>query len=116
MTPERCLSSDESVAVVGQIQHPCADCPWAKTSLPGWLGGVSVEEWLRRATSDRVIECHVFRKHQCAGLAIYRRNTCKRVEPPVLVLPADREAVFATPMAFAEHHGEAGMREFWHKT
>ncbi|MEE9923999.1 MAG: hypothetical protein PBV01_11625 [Brucella anthropi] len=98
------ISSDE--AVKGTVQHkrPCSDCPWSRQSLNGWLGGVSAEEWLKRAHSNTFVNCHVIDNMQCAGLAIYRRNVCKRVETPLLTLDADKAACFATPKEFTEHH------------
>lgn len=76
----------------------------ARTALNGWLGGATPEEYVRLAHSDAQVSCHVYGNVQCAGMAIYRRNVCKRVSPPGLVLEKDTEAVFATPMAFLEHH------------
>lgn len=98
------VSSDE--AVKGTVQHrrPCSDCPWSRGALPGWLGGGSIEDWLQTAHRDFHVNCHVIDNMQCAGLAIYRRNVCKRVDPPLLELPADKVAVFATPAEFRHHH------------
>lgn len=100
----RLISSDE--AVVGKVQHkkPCSDCPWARTALNGWLGGGSIDDWLFTAHSDHVVDCHTIKNTQCAGLAIYRKNVCKRVEPPNLVLDRDEALVFGTPMEFRAHH------------
>ncbi|WP_266032422.1 hypothetical protein [Brucella intermedia] len=104
MKRRQLISSDE--AVEGKVQHkkPCSDCPWARTALNGWLGGATPEEWLRTAHSDTYVDCHTIKNQQCAGLAIYRRNVCKRVEPPLLTLEADKETCFATPTEFKEHH------------
>jgi hypothetical protein len=101
----RLVSSDE--AIIGARQHarPCSDCPWSRRSLNGWLGGGSIDEWLRTAHSDALVACHTISNMQCAGIAIYRRNICKRVDPPVLILGADRVAVFSNPMEFRDHHG-----------
>lgn len=100
------ISSAE--AVEGKVQHkrPCSDCPWARDSLNGWLGGLSAEEWVRIAHSDAVVDCHAIKNTQCAGIAIYRRNVCKQAMPPNLRLEADRTAVFATPAEFIEHHSK----------
>jgi len=98
------ICSDE--AAQARIQHtkPCSDCPFARTALNGWLGGYSIDDWLATAHGDAPEPCHVIDNQQCAGIAIYRRNVCKRVEPPTLKLPADRDKVFATPMEFRAHH------------
>ncbi|MDP8249953.1 hypothetical protein [Pseudochrobactrum saccharolyticum] len=104
MKHRQLVSSDE--AIDGKVQHkkPCSDCPWARTALNGWLGSASPDEWLRNAHSDTMVDCHTIRNTQCAGLAIYRRNVCKSVLPPLLKLEANKEIVFATPMEFKEHH------------
>lgn len=52
-------------------------------------------------SSDEAPEC----AKQCAGLAIYRANVCKKPrDRSILTLPADREAVFAAPSEFRHHH------------
>lgn len=107
MKRRQLISSDE--AVDGKVQHkrPCSDCPWARTALNGWLGGASIEDWLQRAHSDTFVNCHVVRNMQCAGLAVYRRNVCKRVDPPLLTLEADKKTCFATPHEFRDHHSKS---------
>jgi hypothetical protein len=75
-----------------------------RTALNGWLGGATPGEYVQLAHSDHVVHCHTLRGAQCAGMAIYRRNVCKRVDPPNLVLPKNTELVFATPMEFVAHH------------
>src|SRR5579872_5537625 len=89
-----------------QHKKPCHDCPFARSAIPGWLAGFTPEQYLAIAHSDNQVDCHVFKGPafpQCAGAAIYRRNTCKHVDPPLLALPKDTELVFATPMEFLEH-------------
>lgn len=100
------ISSDEAITSPVQHTKPCSDCPFARTALNGWLGGVSIEEWLERARTNTLVPCHVIENQQCAGLAIYRRNMCKLPIPPLLALPVDKETVFATPMEFIEHHSK----------
>lgn len=104
MTQRRLISSDEAVQAKVQHSIPCSDCPWARTALNGWLGGASIDDWLFTAHRDHLVDCHTLRGAQCAGIAIYRRNVCKRTDPPILSLPADAERVFATPMEFRAHH------------
>lgn len=101
---KKLISADEAVA--GKVQHTkaCSDCPWAREALPGWLGGASADDWVQVAHSDTPVDCHAIRNTQCAGLAIYRRNVCKLVKPPLLTLPADRDTVFTNPMEFKAHH------------
>ena len=104
MAQKRLTTSAEAVTADVQHTKPCHDCPWSRDALRGWLGGGSVEEWLDTARSDAPVPCHTIKNQQCAGIAIFRRNTCKLVVPPALLLPADREAVFASPGQFQDHH------------
>lgn len=87
-----------------QHKTPCADCPWARKSLAGWIGAPSVMDWLIAVHSDAVIECHTTDK-QCAGAAIFRANVVKscRTEEP-LRLPEDRVLVFGSDREFQDHH------------
>lgn len=98
------ISSAEAVDAKCQHERPCSDCPWSRNALPGWLGSLTAEEWIQVAHSDAHVDCHALRGAQCAGIAIYRRNVCKRVEAPNMTLPPDREAVFAWPPEFLDHH------------
>lgn len=102
------LSIDEAVEAKSQHRKPCSDCPFARASLPGWLGGLTVDEWLAdlHHPGEVMIDCHTRRVAQCAGSAIYRANICKRPRPgsPVLVLPADKELVFSSPIELKAHH------------
>ncbi len=104
MKRRKLISNDEAVETAKQHTTPCSDCPFARTALNGWLGGGTIEEWLRHAHSETLVNCHVCSNQQCAGLAIYRRNVCRLPQPPLLVLPADKVKVFATPMEFTAHH------------
>lgn len=94
-------------ATESSIQHklPCHDCPFDRESLPGWLAGMTPQQYRDLAHSDAMIECHAIAGPQCAGAAIYRANVCKLCrDADVLSLPANRQRVFATPMEFVEHH------------
>lgn len=87
-----------------QHTKPCADCPWARTALRGWIGGYPVAYWLAAVHGEAEVNCHT-RTAQCAGAAIYRANVlkCPR-DGKLLQLPPDRETVFATPAEFTQHH------------
>ena len=103
------VTTDEAQCTPQQHTGPCSDCPWARRSLQGWLAGEEPGWWLAVAHGEGRMECHTLvapdgQSHQCAGAAIYRRNVCKRVEPPTLVLPRDTNHVFSSPSEFAEHH------------
>lgn len=94
---------------VSKRQHkvPCSDCPWRRDSLPGWLGGETVKDFVNMAHGEVQYNCHVIVNQQCAGMAVYRANVAKRChDPKTLHLPKDKETVFATPFEFVEHHGE----------
>jgi hypothetical protein len=105
MKPGQLKSADEAIHTPRQHSKPCADCPWAREALPGWLGGMSVDQWLQAAHGEGIIECHTLLPHQCAGSAIYRKNVLKNPrDKAVLVLPADREHIFKTPAEFRAHH------------
>lgn len=100
----RLITSAEAVPQETQHTSPCSDCPWRRDSLSGWLGGATPDAWLATAHSDTYVPCHTVGNQQCAGVAVYRRNTCKHVEPPLLTLPADKTAVFAWRDEFTTHH------------
>lgn len=110
MSGRRLITSDESVPATCQHVKACSDCPWARASLPGWLGGNTAAEWIGFAHAETFIPCHVLDGAECAGAAIYRRNAGKLVRPPLLRLDADVKAVFANPAEFLEHHtGKKGL-------
>lgn len=104
MSGRKLISAEEAVQGKAQHTRPCSDCPMARAALPGWLGGSTPDEYVKLAHSDNVVACHTIRRTQCAGMAIYRRNVCKRTEPPNLTLPKDTGPVFSTPMQFLAHH------------
>lgn len=94
---------------------PCNECPWWRESWAGHLGPYNAMQWTQLAHSDQPIACHLTITQeysweqeglrQCAGAAIYRANVCKSPRnPEVVVLPADREAVFASSTEFVDHH------------
>lgn len=105
MSARRGMTNSEE-AVRGTVQHkqPCHDCPMRRNAIPGWLGSSTPDEYRSLCHSDARVDCHAILGQQCAGVAIYRKNVCKRADPPLLSLPADRQAVFATPMEFVAHH------------
>lgn len=103
----RLTTIDEAVLAKRQHTKPCHDCPFLRDSFAGWLGGMPIKEWLAALHSETVIDCHTKKgvNIQCAGAAIYRANVCKLPShEEILVLPVDRELVFATPMEFIGHH------------
>ena len=116
------VSSAEATLVTKQHVRPCDDCPWRRDAMPGWLGDRNAQEWVTIAHADLPVECHTRESPsfyvQCAGISIYRANICKKpriagflalgVEP--LKVPADRDAVFASPTEFREYHEKGRPR------
>lgn len=101
------VARGELPAATKRLTRPCTDCPMRRDALPGWLGGASAEEYRQLAHSDIEVDCHVHEGSPCAGMSIYRTNTCKW-QPKELKLPADHEAVFSGPVEFLEHHSQFG--------
>lgn len=92
---------------VSNKQHrvPCSDCPFRRNSLPGWLGTQSPEQFIQRAHGEYTYNCHVINNQQCAGMAVYRANVCKKPRyEGALTLPKNPVVVFASPKEFLEHH------------
>lgn len=100
----RLISTNEASRSDRQHTRPCSDCPMARKSLRGWLGASTAEEYRRLAHSDAVVRCHAISGPQCADMAVYRANVCKRVDPPNLALAKNKKLVFSTPMEFMGHH------------
>lgn len=99
------ITTEEAIRTKLQHKKPCADCPFARTAINGWLGGNTPEEFLTVAHFDGRIDCHSTTNQQCAGAAIYRANVCKQViDPNILELEFNKEIVFATPTEFLNHH------------
>lgn len=107
MTRRTLISIDQATPTNAQHKRPCSDCPWRRDSIPGWLGGATVSQWIERAHGEVRIDCHVFKGPQCAGAAIYRANVCKTPrDGSLLQLPADKERVFGFFTEFSAHHDD----------
>lgn len=107
--PGQLRTDDDPDVETKQHTSPCADCPWARASLPGWLGSTGLGKFLVIAHNHGPMECHTrvikgADAAECAGAAIYRKNVCQSVDPGVLRLPADREKCWGQPLEFAQHH------------
>lgn len=110
MIKRQLVTGDE--ATVAQCQHikPCSDCPFTREALRGWLGSMTLDEWLRSAHGEAQIGCHVYAGAQCAGAAIYRANCAKSCHTPgILKLPKDRKLCFSNQMEFKAHHSMKGL-------
>lgn len=100
------------------LKAPCKACPWRTTSAKGWLGASSPVEFLQQSEAEIQMPCHLHVDYesdtwqddalevpQCAGRAVHFANRCKRPQnPDLVVLPADRQAVFSNPQDFIDHH------------
>lgn len=99
--------------------------------MPGYLGAHTVEEFLGRAMTDQRMECHATVDYEhptkthlqqieegttvrwCSGALIFFSNILKRSrDPDRPELPTDREAVFAWPDEFREHHDTPAHRSY----
>ena len=106
------VTTAEATPATQQHKKPCSDCPWRRDSVPGWLGNLGPQEWVYAAHGEARIDCHVHVGAQCAGAATYRSNVAKRPrDPETLVLPSDRERVFATWQEFLEYHASYRGRD-----
>jgi hypothetical protein len=108
-------TGDEAIESDHQHVKPCHDCPWARRSIPTWLGGSSVDTWLAAAHGETVIMCHCIKNQQCAGASIFRSNVCKLPRPPNIVLESDEKLVFATDYEFIDHHRKEKLHERYAK-
>lgn len=104
----------------GATPHPCDECPWVRSSAPGWLGPHSAQEWTALAHSDEPIACHKTIKdvdddgladwrhpslRQCRGAAIFRSNIMKSPRNrDVATGPRDTDTVFKWDDEFIAHH------------
>lgn len=109
---------------------PCRECPWRRTSAPGFTGPHTADEWADMAHGEAEIACHLSipegfddeadpllvdelteDMRQCSGVAIYRANVCKSPRDPFIrVLPPNAEAVFNRRPQFVEHHARVKVR------
>lgn len=101
---------DQAVETPKQHNKPCADCPFARTAVRGWIPDTP-EGWLRYAHGEGRIECHTTKQPhtgdawQCAGGAIFRSNVCKLVRDKTLLrLPRNKIIVFTNDQEFIDHH------------
>lgn len=103
----RLVSDDEAQPTKSQHKKPCADCPFARTALPGWLGNNNLTTWVTMVHGEQFINCHCTTNQQCAGAAIFRANVHKVPRyPELLVLPANTKLVFASTNEFVQHHSK----------
>lgn len=96
----------------------CAQCPWRRTSAPGYLGASGLDEFMETSEAEFVMPCHlrmdyedpnweetVLDAPQCAGRAAHFANRLKRPRNPFLIIVDKDPEVFTTLAEFAAHHG-----------
>lgn len=97
--------------------RPCAECPLVRTSLPGALGGYTVEQYIAVLLGPPDLACHmspgfprdISRQRSCTGVAMFRANvgllpSGRSALDAVLATGFDRVTSFATPDEFRDHH------------
>ena len=105
-------------------KKPCRECPFSKSTMPGWLGSYDDTSQLHALVSneDRM-PCHLpidyetsadelamqeRRGETCVGYLAYSRNTAKRFTDRRLKIEAEavgkRDDVFASPMEMHDFH------------
>jgi hypothetical protein len=106
------ITGDEAKVTKKQHTSPCSDCPFRRDSIPGWLGTLSVEDWVQLAHGEGAADCHTTKQPggkggwACAGLAIYRANICKSPrDAKAMRLKPDTKLVFSFG-EFRKHHTE----------
>lgn len=102
---------------------PCHDCPFAKHTPAGALGGGSLETYLGQIVGPFFLPCHNspgynqfdvnLNNRQCAGAAVFRSNLgVDRLMPGSLLhLPAGDLVVFPGLLEFVVHHGRMSSKE-----
>jgi hypothetical protein len=96
---------------------PCVECPLARASIPGRLGGYTVQQYLHILHHIADIACHMSpgfpddmaTQRSCTGVAMYRANagvipSGHAYEAVRAVAGGDCTAAFANPREFALHH------------
>ena len=96
-------------------KEPCRDCPWLKTSAPGWLGDNAPEVYADVVQANGLPECHRTiskrAKAICVGALATSANSCTQVRTiPGGEAAKDeltqevKEACFKLPSDFYQHH------------
>ena len=106
------ITGDEAKVTKKQHTMPCSDCPFRRDSIPGWLGTLTVDDWVELAHGEGSADCHTTKQKKdgkgwaCAGLAIYRANVAKAPrDPNAMRLKPDTTLVFSFG-EFRKHHSE----------
>lgn len=103
-------------------KQPCSQCPFRQTSLKGWLGASTPEEFVEQTLSQGDMPCHksinyedpnwegkLANKPHCAGSLIFLRNAGVREFRPEITakisqFKTDYTNVLVGPGHFIQHH------------
>lgn len=102
--------------------RPCVECPLARASIRGRLGGYSVGQYLDILHASPDIACHLSpgfphvleTQRSCTGVAMYRANcgitVTGHAQDAVERVGANRDLCFASPREFSQHHQPLGAK------
>lgn len=98
-------------------KRPCAECPLRRVSEPGELGGYEPFQYTDILHGPASIACHMSKgfatgdleaQRHCCGVAHYRANNgvvaWGGAGDAVARAGENRDAVFANPQEFLDHH------------
>lgn len=92
---------------------PCKECPWRRKAPAGWLGGLSIEWFTRRAQVQSPVACHMTvggtgEPRLCTGYAQALANACSLPRDPQLAAEVrtagQSPEVFRSAREFDAHH------------
>lgn len=92
-------------------RRPCAECPWRKTSLQGYLGGNDAYTYADAISCNEAPDCHLNDGAFCVG-ALTTANNCATqlhrtqgaMEAQERILEPRSDEFFWHPSAFFEYH------------
>jgi hypothetical protein len=107
------------------VKKPCKECPFARSTTPGELGGSDPTVYIGQAMGPFWLPCHLHTEYsdpnwkqdtakpQCAGAAMYRSLVgVDRLMPPSLHrLEGDPELVFSSPAELLAHHKKISIED-----
>lgn len=111
----------EAARSIAGCRKPCAECPYSRTTSPGCTGGSHPAVFVGQAAGPFLLSCHMDPAYkadprstallQCAGAATFRANMgwSGMMPASLLALPADTQAVFASPAELIAHHQECSV-------
>lgn len=137
-SPPQCdkAQADAAAATPDKAPHrpytkaPCKQCPFRKTSMPGWLGAAPPEMFIANIMGEQPSPCHLSIDYDkkdwaekweagkigklCTGALIMAAHSAKqaRNQRMLPVVPTDTETVFKTPQDFLDHHNNANVKSW----